>query len=215
MPQPQHSTAAPPVGPAHPLLTKTVHSDSLVKLPDGLNLWYQLRLAWALVSAPQGLVLQENLLQGTGQVPVVDFVETLVIRLKGSAVEACETRKVTCWEHTELMCTYSRSEYRFLVKPACCILLGWSWTKAYTHNPLTNLDPAPTNPVGLCNCIPGTIRLCIHFSFIRHPLSSSKTNPVQAVAHLVDVSVANGGVGGVAQAEKTTKNHLHKGWPQA
>jgi hypothetical protein len=89
MPQPQHSTAAPPVGPAHPLLTKTVHSDSLVKLPDGLNLWYQLRLAWALVSAPQGLVLQENLLQGTGQVPVVDFVEALVIGLKGSAGEVC------------------------------------------------------------------------------------------------------------------------------
>mgnify|MGYP001807525468 CR=1 FL=1 len=95
-----------------------MHSNSLVKLPDGLNLWYQLRLAWALVSAPQGLVLQEDLLQGAGQVPVVDFVEALVIGLKGSAGEVCKTRNVRCRERTELLCTYSRSKYGFLVNPA-------------------------------------------------------------------------------------------------
>lgn len=58
-------------------LTKAVYCDGLVKLPNCVDLRHPLRLSWALVGAPQGLMLQEDALQAAGKIPVVDLVEAL------------------------------------------------------------------------------------------------------------------------------------------
>lgn len=54
-----------------------MHCDCLIKLADGGDLRHALRLSRALIGTPQELVLQEDALQGIGQVPVVDLIEAL------------------------------------------------------------------------------------------------------------------------------------------